>query len=324
MRKSLVFSWQIGSLLVLWCLLFMRCETTEKSMVRAIFLHQSPQGVEVGLFYQAPEAAADASDAQGEIHFVCGDGTSLKEALYTAESALPLAANYRLCDHLLLTSSAATSLTESYEKAVLEQQCGRTSAFLTIADFTPEEFSLQSEKIELLPDKLLDKLKRLSAQSPHLYQREETVLCPVLSITKDGVDAADASVLYAEGNCLPLTVPQSEIVRMLMRQGSGYALQTNLGAVQVRRAVVSVDVHTKEIELRLDCQCAYGESSPAKAQIDALGELCTQTVQVLWSQGIDVLALQARSALKWGSEAALSPTKNDCPPLRTVVCFLPV
>lgn len=324
MRKSSIFPWQIGVLLAIWCLIFMRCETTEKSMVRAVFLHQSPQGVEVGLFYQAPEAAADASNAQGEIRFVCGGGVSLEDALRMAEKALPLAANYRLCDHLLLTSSAADDVTVAYEKAVLERQCGRTSAYVTLANFTPEEFSLQSEKTEYFPDKLLDKLKRLSAQSPHLYQREETVWCPMLEITADGVETADAGVLYSQGKLLPLTAPQSEVIRMLLRQGSDYALQTEQGIVRVRRAVVSAEIGTQGAALRLDCQCAYGESAPTKAQADALRELCSQTVQMFWAQGIDLLALQARAALKWGSGAALSPTKNDCPLLQTVVCFLPI
>ena len=50
-------------LLVGWCLLFLRCETTEKSMVRALYLAQNEATVTVGLLYQAPEASADASEA---------------------------------------------------------------------------------------------------------------------------------------------------------------------------------------------------------------------------------------------------------------------
>ena len=36
-------------LLVGWCLLFLRCETTEKSMVRALYLAQNEATVTVGL-----------------------------------------------------------------------------------------------------------------------------------------------------------------------------------------------------------------------------------------------------------------------------------
>ena len=52
-------------LLIGWCLIFLRCETTEKSMVRALYLAQKEQSITVGLLYQAPEAAADASAAKG-------------------------------------------------------------------------------------------------------------------------------------------------------------------------------------------------------------------------------------------------------------------
>ena len=52
-------------LLIGWCLIFLRCETTEKSMVRALYLAQKEQSITVGLLYQAPEAAADASEASG-------------------------------------------------------------------------------------------------------------------------------------------------------------------------------------------------------------------------------------------------------------------
>ena len=47
-------------LLIGWCLIFLRCETTEKSMVRALYLAQKEQSITVGLLYQAPEAAASA------------------------------------------------------------------------------------------------------------------------------------------------------------------------------------------------------------------------------------------------------------------------
>ena len=45
-------------LLAGWCLLFLRCESTEKSMVRAVYLAQTEQGYQAGLLYQAPQAAA--------------------------------------------------------------------------------------------------------------------------------------------------------------------------------------------------------------------------------------------------------------------------
>ena len=60
MRRRLRHS--IGTLLLVgWCLLFLRSETTEKSMVRALYLAQNEATVTVGLLYQAPEASATFS-----------------------------------------------------------------------------------------------------------------------------------------------------------------------------------------------------------------------------------------------------------------------
>ena len=40
------------AVLVGWCLLFLRCETTEKSMIRAVYLEQKEQTWSMGLLYQ--------------------------------------------------------------------------------------------------------------------------------------------------------------------------------------------------------------------------------------------------------------------------------
>ena len=55
-------------LLIGWCLIFLRCETTEKSMVRALYLAQKEQSIPGGRLYPAPDAAADASVATGAVH----------------------------------------------------------------------------------------------------------------------------------------------------------------------------------------------------------------------------------------------------------------
>ena len=62
-------------LLIGWCLIFLRCETTEKSMVRALYLAQKEQSITVGLLYQAPEAAADASEASGAVQLQLAQAT---------------------------------------------------------------------------------------------------------------------------------------------------------------------------------------------------------------------------------------------------------
>lgn len=99
--------WMAGCLLALWCAAFLRAETTEKSMVRALFLRQGGQGWTVSLLYQFPEAAADASDAEAEIRACTAEGETLERAIQTAEQALPKTANYRLCEYLLFDEAAS-------------------------------------------------------------------------------------------------------------------------------------------------------------------------------------------------------------------------
>ena len=61
----------------LWCLLFVRARTTEKSMVRAVMLERDAQGWTAGLLYQAPEAAADSSEASPQVRFAAAQGAAL-------------------------------------------------------------------------------------------------------------------------------------------------------------------------------------------------------------------------------------------------------
>ena len=88
------------AVLVGWCLLFLRCETTEKSMIRVVYLEQKEQTWSVGLLYQSPEAAADAADASAALRIADGRGQTLETALAAAEAALPQTADYRLCDYV--------------------------------------------------------------------------------------------------------------------------------------------------------------------------------------------------------------------------------
>lgn len=94
MRRRLRHS--IGTLLLVgWCLLFLRCETTEKSMVRALYLAQNEATVTVGLLYQAPEASADASEASAAMQMpagrrkYAGKGAFVRAKKAAAEGRLP-------------------------------------------------------------------------------------------------------------------------------------------------------------------------------------------------------------------------------------------
>ena len=81
MRKQKSCKLLLFLLLAGWCLLFLRCESTEKSMVRAVYLAQTEQGYQAGLLYQAPQAAADAAEASAALQFVQAEGQTMEQAL---------------------------------------------------------------------------------------------------------------------------------------------------------------------------------------------------------------------------------------------------
>ena len=142
-------------LLIGWCLIFLRCETTEKSMVRALYLAQKEQSITVGLLYQAPEAAADASEASGAVQLQLAQADTLAKALAAAQKA-----DYRLCDYLLIDQDASAELLAAYERTVLENRQGRVSAKVSVLEMDDgflEE--LPAEKQEF-PNKLLEQLKQ--------------------------------------------------------------------------------------------------------------------------------------------------------------------
>lgn len=126
------------AVLVGWCLLFLRCETTEKSMIRVVYLEQKEQTWSVGLLYQSPEAAADAAEASAALRIADGRGQTSETALAAAEAALPQTADYRLCDYLLFPVQTDDGVLSAYEALVLERGCGRTAARLSCTEFDLE------------------------------------------------------------------------------------------------------------------------------------------------------------------------------------------
>ena len=194
-------------LLIGWCLIFLRCETTEKSMVRALYLAQKEQSITVGLLYQAPEAAADASEASGAVQ------------LAAAQKQLPQKADYRLCDYLLIDQDASAELLAAYERTVLENRQGRVSAKVSVLEMDDgflEE--LPAEKQEF-PNKLLEQLKECTDQMPRLYQYQDGMLLPQLRAEKQEVALADTSILWRVENSIELEARQAETARLLLEMG---------------------------------------------------------------------------------------------------------
>lgn len=314
MRNAKSYKPLLFLLLTGWCLLFLRCESTEKSMVRAVYLAQTEQGYQAGLLYQAPQAAADAADAVAALQFVQAEGQTMERALDAAEQALPQTASYRLCDYLLLSKAEEPLLTE-YEQLVLRRGCGRTAARLLCAEGEIDRLAAQAA----LPDALMAQLK---AAAPRLYEHTEPGLLPVLRWNAEEVSLQEGGVLHTVvGNTL-LSPEQAEVYRLLTEQGDTRQLWLEGERIGIRRCTVSVTLQKGQVLVRLDCQRAAHSPLPTQAQQQQLAAQCTALLQGCWQQGVDVLHLQARAALRDGSGASFDPTKNACPQLRTDVHFM--
>ena len=314
MRNAKSYKPLLFLLLTGWCLLFLQCESTEKSMVRAVYLAQTEQGYQAGLLYQAPQAAADAADAVAALQFVQAEGQTMERALDAAEQALPQTASYRLCDYLLLSKAEEPLLTE-YEQLVLRRGCGRTAARLLCAEGEIDRLAAQAA----LPDALMAQLK---AAAPRLYEHTEPGLLPVLRWNAEEVSLQEGGVLHTVvGNTL-LSPEQAEVYRLLTEQGDTRQLWLEGERIGIRRCTVSVTLQKGQVLVRLDCQRAAHSPLPTQAQQQQLAAQCTVLLQSCWQQGVDVLHLQARAALRDGSGASFDPTKNVCPQLRTDVHFM--
>ena len=214
MRNAKSYKPLLFLLLTGWCLLFLRCESTEKSMVRAVYLAQSEQGYQAGLLYQAPQAAADAADATAALQFVQAEGQTMERALDAAEQALPQTASYRLCDYLLLSKAEESLLTE-YEQLVLRRGCGRTAARLLCAEGEIDRLAAQAA----LPDALMAQLKAAAPTAPRLYQHTEPGLLPILRWSAEEVTIQEGGVLHTVAANIPLSPEQAEVYRLLAGQG---------------------------------------------------------------------------------------------------------
>ena len=214
MKNAKAYKPLLYLLLTGWCLLFLRCESTEKSMVRAVYLAQTEQGYQAGLLYQAPQAAADAAEATAALQFVQAEGQTLERALDAAEQALSQTASYRLCDYLLL-SKAEEPLLTAYEQLVLRRGCGRTAARLLCAEGEIDHLAAQAA----LPDALMAQLKAAAPTAPRLYEHTEPGLLPVLRWNAEEVSLQENGVLHTVvGNTL-LSPEQAEVYRLLAGQG---------------------------------------------------------------------------------------------------------
>ena len=322
--RGRILKYLAAALLAAFCLAFARTDTTEKSMVRAILLEPGEEEWTVGLLYQAPEASADSSEASDGIGFAVAQGTGLERALDNAASLLPLEANFRLCDYLLLMPGGNWQTLSSYESLVLARQCGRTSAQLAACDFTCQELSEATEEGEDLLTSLLQTLKRSKRALPRLYETrtDEGLLMPCLTMEETTLSVKPEGWFVSTDSSEEWDAQKTAVYGLLTGQGYTFSFWLGEHPLTVRRPLLGVE-KTKDgsFAVHLDCQTAADSAEPTDTDLARLGDLCTQLVQERWSAGQDLIGLGACAALRDGQNAWLSPAKNACPQLRTDVAI---
>ena len=322
--RGRILKYLAAALLAAFCLAFARTDTTEKSMVRAILLEPGEEEWTVGLLYQAPEASADSSEASDGIGFAVAQGTGLERALDNAASLLPLEANFRLCDYLLLMPGGNWQTLSSYESLVLARQCGRTSAQLAACDFTCQELSEATEEGEDLLTSLLQTLKRSKRALPRLYETrtDEGLLMPCLTMEETTLSVKPEGWFVSTDSSEEWNAQKTAVYGLLTGQGDTFTFWLGEHPLTLRRPLLGVE-KTKDgsFAVHLDCQTAADSAEPTDTDLARLGDLCTQLVQERWSAGQDLIGLGACAALRDGQNAWLSPAKNACPQLRTDVAI---
>ena len=146
-------------------------------------------------------------------------------------------------------------------------------------------------------------------------------LCTGVQGQDPGFDPLDILLQEAHGRGLSVEAWLNPY-RLLTGQGGTRQLWLEGERIGIRRCIVSVTLQKAQVLVRLDCQRAAHSPLPTQAQRQQLAAQCTALLQSCWQQGVDVLHLQARAALRSGSGASFDPTKNACPQWRTDVHFM--
>ena len=241
--RGRILKYLAAALLAAFCLAFARTDTTEKSMVRAILLEPGEEEWTVGLLYQAPEASADSSEASDGIGFAVAQGTGLERALDNAASLLPLEANFRLCDYLLLMPGGNWQTLSSYESLVLARQCGRTSAQLAACDFTCQELSEATEEGEDLLTSLLQTLKRSKRALPRLYETrtDEGLLMPCLTMEETTLSVKPEGWFVSTDSSEEWDAQKTAVYGLLTGQGDTFTFWLGEHPLTLRRPLLGVE-----------------------------------------------------------------------------------
>lgn len=332
MRASRALRWLAGGVLVLWCGVFLRMETTEKSMVRALIVQPNRSGWTVQLLYQFPEAAADASDAVAEIRSCSAEDATLPLALHKAERELPKTANYRLCEYLFFDEPASQTDVLELEEFLQTEPVSRLSARVFFAAgigaLTEETFpssGVEPEAAdaapETLPGALLQAAEDTAAWAPHLYECAAGPVIPILQIEEDRVTWQKESCLLTAQGSTRLSPNETAMAQLLQERTMPVEFALEGETVTLRRCVVSVEVEGDGFAVNLTGQRRAGTPPVEEGVCRQLEALCEETILRAWQSGADLLRLGAVRALKQGPGTFFT-TKNACPEVRASVKML--
>ena len=322
MSRRAAFRLLILGLLLCWCGVFLRSETTEKSIVRALVLEQTPEQWNAALLYQFPEAAADSSEASASVQLCTGSGATMEQALFAAEEQLPQPPSYRLCEYLLLnTSSLRGELSACEPLFCARADLRMASRVLAVAPGCEALFK-QTEVDERFPGQLLQCIKDASGTAPRLYEQENGLLLPVLQLKEGEAVTQPEGLLLTEADSASLTAEQTEMACILLGYGKEHSFVVDAQPIQIRRSILGVEAEGKGFAVALTFQKKSTSPTPTQAQCQALEALCTETVETCWASGADLLRLGSIRALREGKKQEFLTTKNACPALQADVTFL--
>ena len=304
MSKNAALRLLAVGLLLCWCGLFLRTETTEKSMVRLIF--------------------ADPTETGWTVRLEIGEGETPEKALLAAEKALHQRANYRLCEYLLLGPGWSGSALQTWEPLVQQHPELRLSIKLLAAEFSGEALAAQAQETEQLPEQLLQTVKTAASTAPRLYRfrRDQGGLLPLLRLTGGKAELREEGLLLSARGAMALSAEETAMAALLLGAGSRTQLDAAGQMLTVRRSVCGVQAVGEGFLVDLTLQRRAGTPAPAEAQRQALQILCEETVRVCWENGLDLLSLSAFRAQRDGPGQNTLTTKNACPELRADVRFL--
>lgn len=326
---------------MLWCGIFLRMETTEKSMVRALILQPDGGRWAVQMLYQFPEAAADASDAVAEIRSCSAEAETLELALHKAEHELPETANYRLCEYLLFDETASQTDILELEEFLQTNPVSRLSARVLFlgnmkmqpeeipAENLPDDLSAQEENdtqqtdasMDTLPGALLQAAEDAAAQAPHLYECAAGTVIPILQVEEDTVTLQEKGCLLTVQGSTRLSLNETAMAQLLLERGMPVEFALEGETVTLRRCVVSVEPEGDGFAVTLTGQRKADTPPISEEQCRQLEALCEETIVQAWKAGADILRLGSVRALKEGPEAFFT-TKNACPEVRASVKIL--